>query len=1370
MCWFSPIRPIMPFRIRSLMAEMSVSKFPLCNSDLLGWKMRRLRKQTPIANIRFRIDMALKTKRNYHRTIRITQLHQYALAECLSCGRCPLDLISSELDVLCKFIFMYSSNSVQEAHDLSSPGQSQQPHCDMASSTSDQSTVVGMVGQNVTSKIKPRNGRLTTRDVCFMPNTAAVFNKMLKKFKKKRKRNPQENVSEVERRLRANDRDYNEQFDYARNFIRTSKYNLFTFLPKNLFEQFQRLANFYFLILMILQLIPQISSLTSLTTILPLVAVLSLTAAKDAFDDLQRHRSDNQVNNRKSQVVRGGQVVEEKWQNVRVGDVIRMENDNFVAADLLLLSTSEPHGLCYIETAELDGETNLKAKQALPETAAMGDDLIQISNFDGDIQCEAPNNCLSSFQGRLSWKEKTYPLDNEKMLLRGCVLRNTKWCFGVVIFAGRDTKLMMNSGKTFFKRTSLDRFLNVLIIGIVLFLLSMCMISAVLCGTWEWTTGKNFQAFLPWDSFVEQHSTTTATVVFIAFLVFFSYAILLNTVVPISLYVSVEIIRVCHSWWINWDENLYYAPMDTAARSRTTTLNEELGQVQYIFSDKTGTLTQNIMIFNKCSINGIVYGDMPEEEVEQDKVRGKGGPRPISFSDNKWADDKFVFYDHKLFKHTKQRLPAVDQYWRCLCLCHTVMSEMKTNRLEYQAQSPDEAALTVAARCFGYVFLSRTPRSITVEVMGVEEEYELLCILDFNNVRKRMSVIVKKSDKIELYCKGADTVILRRITAKPTDKLYSTTQAHLDKFASDGLRTLCLAYKEISVDYYEEWRKRCHEASISLENRQDKLDAIYDEIETGMTLLGATAIEDKLQDGVPQTIANLIAANIKVWVLTGDKQETAINIGYSCRLLTVNLKEVFIVDGYKMDEVRAQLERIEQQIILNNTNTNTNTNSNGDVVIAPLANDSNLIDSVDHLDGYALVINGHSLVHALQSNMELQFLKVATACKAVICCRVTPLQKALVVSLVKRNQKAGMQAVLASDFCIAQFRYLERLLLVHGRWSYYRMCKFLQYFFYKNFAFTLAHFWFAFFCGYSAQTIYDPLFIACYNLFFTALPVIGVGVFDQDVSDKNSLRYPELYIPGQQNLYFNMRIFTYSVLRGFFSSGVLFFIPYAALSENVDFDGKSSAQSMQALSFTIFTALIVTVTAQIALDTAYWTVMNHIFVWGSLAFYFFVALVYYELMPFDALHHNGYGTALEMFLYPNFWFSIILIVVLLMLPHISVRFFWVDVFPSLSDRIRVKQNLRRLQGRLSEVPLQSLTTASSLRRRRASTRSSYAFSHHPGFGELITKGLNMRQWKNELKLSTVIETLRRSSTSINRDASTTSCNDQQLQPTNTNTA
>ncbi|KAH7698317.1 transbilayer amphipath transporter protein 2, partial [Aphelenchoides avenae] len=290
-------------------------------------------------------------------------------------------------------------------------------------------------------------------------------------------------------------------------------------------------------------------------------------------------------------------------------------------------------------------------------------------------------------------------------------------------------------------------------------------------------------------------------------------------------------------------------------------------------------------------------------------------------------------------------------------------------------------------------------------------------------------------------------------------------------------------------------------------------------------------------------------------------------------------------------------------------------------------------------EGYALVISGDSLLHALKNKYAKLFLEIGTACISVICCRVTPLQKAQVVDLVKRNKKAvtlsigdgandvsmiktahigvgisgqeGMQAVLASDYSIGQFRYLERLLLVHGRWSYFRMCKFLRYFFYKNFSFTLTHFWYSFFCGYSAQTVYDPILISCYNLFFTALPVLAMGMFDQDVSDEYSLRYPKLYIPGQYNLFFNMRIFVYSVLHGMVSSIVLFFVPYGALIHATDKNGRDM-NDYPMLAFTVFTSLVVVVTGQIMFDTAYWTVFNHIVIWGSLLFYFGLVWIYYE--------------------------------------------------------------------------------------------------------------------------------------------------------------
>lgn len=318
----------------------------------------------------------------------------------------------------------------------------------------------------------------------------------------------------------------------------------------------------------------------------------------------------------------------------------------------------------------------------------------------GEIECEAPNNNLTKFEGTLTWRNAKFSLDNEKMLLRGCRLRNTKWCFGLVIFAGRDTKLMQNSGKTIFKRTSLDRLLNLLIIGIVCFLVVMCLFCTIACGVWETLTGKYFRVYLPWDSIIPSSPTSGAAA--ISILVFFSYAIVLNTVVPISLYVSVEVIRFCHSLWINWDVKMYHEASDTPAKARTTTLNEELGQIQYIFSDKTGTLTQNIMTFNKCSINGHHYGDVLNDHGEPLEVT-EHTPF-VDFSANPMYESTFRFYDQQLLDDVHNGNKGVQEFFRLLALCHTVMSEIKEGNLEYQAQSPDEAALTSAARNFGFVF------------------------------------------------------------------------------------------------------------------------------------------------------------------------------------------------------------------------------------------------------------------------------------------------------------------------------------------------------------------------------------------------------------------------------------------------------------------------------------------------------------------------------------------------------------------------------------------------------------------------------------------------------------------------------------------
>uniref|UniRef100_A0A671X283 Phospholipid-transporting ATPase n=1 Tax=Sparus aurata TaxID=8175 RepID=A0A671X283_SPAAU len=1108
--------------------------------------------------------------------------------------------------------------------------------------------------------------------------------------------------AEEERRVRANDREYNEKFQYASNCIMTSKYNIVTFLPVNLFEQFQEVANTYFLFLLILQLIPQISSLSWFTTIVPLALVLSITAVKDATDDYFRHKSDNQVNNRQSQVLIRGSLQNEKWMNVRVGDIIKLENNQFVAADLLLLSSSEPHGLCYIETAELDGETNMKVRQSVSVTSELGDQN-NLASFDGEVVCEPPNNKLDRFCGTLYWRDKKYNLTNQNMLLRGCVLRNTEACYGLVIFAGPDTKLMQNSGRTKFKRTSIDRLMNTLVLWIFGFLVCMGVILAVGNAVWEREVGSLFQSYLPWDPPVDNF-------LFSAFLSFWSYVIILNTVVPISLYVSVEVIRLGHSYFINWDQQMFCSQCNTAAEARTTTLNEELGQVEYIFSDKTGTLTQNIMSFNKCSINGQTYGECLKNRK----------PRLDFTPFNPLADQDFCFYDDTLLESVKVGDSHTHEFFRLLSLCHTVMSEEKSEgELVYKAQSPDEGALVTAARNFGFVFRSRTPGTITTTEMGRPVTYILLAILDFNNIRKRMSVIVRNPEgRIRLYCKGADTVLLERLHPC-NQELMNITSDHLNEYAADGLRTLALAYRDVSEDEWETWSESHRCADKATNCRDDRLAAAYEEIEQDMMLLGATAIEDKLQEGVPETIAVLSLANIKIWVLTGDKQETAVNIGYSCKMLTDDMTEVFIISGHTVQSVRQELRSGHRS---------------GQLHV--------------RLSGFALVINGHSLAHALEADMETEFVSTACACKAVICCRVTPLQKAQVVELIKKHKKAvtlaigdgandvsmiksahigvgisgqeGIQAVLASDYSFAQFRFLQRLLLVHGRWSYLRMCRFLCYFFYKNFAFTMVHFWFGFFCGFSAQTVYDQYFITLYNIVYTSLPVLAMGIFDQDVPDKRSLEYPKLYEPGQLNLLFNKREFFICIAQGIYTSVVLFFVPFAVLSDATQSTGVPLAD-YQTFAVTTATALVIVVSVQIALDTGFWTVINHVFVWGSLGSYFTIMFALHSQTLFRIFPNQFHfvGSAQSTLLQPVVWLTIALATAICIVPVLAFRFLKVDLKPQLSDTPIGRSVGGAWRGASS-------VSEGRLGARGGSRRSGYAFAHQEGFGELITSGKNMR--------------------------------------------
>uniref|UniRef100_A0A8C2C739 Phospholipid-transporting ATPase n=1 Tax=Cyprinus carpio TaxID=7962 RepID=A0A8C2C739_CYPCA len=1146
--------------------------------------------------------------------------------------------------------------------------------------------------------------------------------------------------------VRANDREYCNQpqfkkkvflcikkSKYSGNAIKTYKYNFLTFLPLNLYEQFKRAANLYFLCLLILQIIPQISTLPWYTTLVPLVLVLGITAIKDLVDDLARHRMDKEINNRRCDVLLNGRFEETRWMNLQVGDVVRLKKNEFIPADILLLSSSNPNSLCYVETAELDGICSAVSR---------------VVSFSALIMCEEPNNRLDKFVGTMIWDAQSYPLDLDNMLLRGCKIRNTDECHGLVIFAGNDTKIMRNGGKTRFKRTLIDKLMNYMVYTIFGLLVLLCAGLAI--GHTYWYESIGSKAWYLYDGLGYSSSTR-------GFLSFWGYIIILNTMVPISLYVSVEVIRLGQSKFINWDLQMYYADKDTPAKARTTTLNEQLGQIEYIFSDKTGTLTQNIMAFKKCTIKGRTYDiNFPFSPIFT---------QPVDFSWNKHADNKFQFEDSFLVSCIRSKKdPQILEFFKLLSLCHTVMVEHKGDELVYQAASPDEGALVTAARNFGFVFLSRTQDTITIMELDHEETYEMLALLDFNSDRKRMSIILRFPDgKIRLYCKGADTVIYQRLDANSQNK--ETTQEALDIFANETLRTLCLCYKDISQAEFDAWSQKHQAASVSMGNRDEALDLVYEEIEKNLLLIGATAIEDKLQDGVPETIAKLAKADIKIWVLTGDKKETAENIGFSCQLLTEDMK---IHYGEDVKCVSADVcERVSGLRFRRNKKLKeqffTESSKNALVITGGwLVRSSNTdplslyLSRVTRFKLRKRYTNSSSAPDSSQpvddwekEKRQEDFVDMACECSAVICCRVTPKQKANVVSLVKRYKKAvtlsigdgandvnmiktadigvgisgqeGMQAVMSSDYAFAQFRYLQRLLLVHGRWSYIRMCKFLRYFFYKNFAFTLVHFWFSFFNGFSSQTAYEDWFITLYNVCYSSLPVLLVGLLDQDVNDKLSLRFPKLYLPGQQGSLFNYKNFFISLFHGVFTSLMIFFIPYGAFLQTMGQDGEAPSD-YQSFAVVAASSLIITVNLQISLNTSYWTFVNCFAVLGSIAFYFGVMFDIHSagihvIFPTTFTFTGAASNALRQ---PYLWLTIILTVGICLLPVICIQFLHQTIYPSVGDKVRVFSH--------TECSIQHMKKRKpTFQRGGRSRRSAYAFSHSRGYADLIASGRSIRQ-------------------------------------------
>ncbi|XP_009886187.1 PREDICTED: phospholipid-transporting ATPase IK [Charadrius vociferus] len=1168
--------------------------------------------------------------------------------------------------------------------------------------------------------------------------------------------------------VRANDRNYHMQFKkkfafclskkkYAGNAIKTAKYNIFTFLPLNLYEQFHRMANVYFVFVILLQTFPEISTLPWYTLLFPLSCLLTIRGLRDLIDDIGRHQSDRNINNRPCEILSGKSFRWQKWRDICVGDIVRLRKESFVPADMLLLCSSEPSSLCYVETADIDGETNLKFRQALLVTHQELVSEESMAAFDGRVTCEEPNSRMHSFTGTLEWRGETYSLDSERILLRGCKLRNTDVCYGLVIYAGFDTKIMRNCGKIKRKKTKLDRMMDRLVIIIFLVLLATSLCLAVASGFWA----RMFQEKHSYLSALYKHTTPAQQ----AFFNFWGFTILLSIIIPMSMYITFEFIYLVNSFFINWDLEMYYAVKDIPAKARSTSLNDQLGQIEYIFSDKTGTLTQNVMSFKKCCINGTIYGT----------GTGRGNKQP-SGSGLTWShhgEKKLNFCDATLLEAARRDSdPVLREFLRLLALCHTVMVEEKGDQLVYQAASPDEEALVLAARNLGYVFLARTQDTITISELGMKRTYKVLAMLDFNSDRKRMSVLVRDPQgMIRLYTKGADTVILERLQRRGPNETF--TEMALDRFAEETLRTLCLASKEVSEVEYSVWSRRHHEASVLLQDRARELDKLYEEMEQNLQLLGATAIEDKLQDGVPETIQLLKLGNIKVWVLTGDKQETAMNIGYACKLLTDDME---ILEEKEISEI------LEAYWVSNN-----NLSGSGEALCSGRLSQQRpeasrhkkraLIISGDFLDkilhtGEVLKEKKRRLWRWLAcckatgsqeqgSLVEKAFVDLATSCQAVICCRVTPKQKALIVQLVKKHKKAitlaigdgandvnmiktadigvgisgleGMQAVQCSDYALAQFSYLQRLLLVHGRWAYLRICKFLRYFFYKTFAGLMAQVWFAFHSGFTAQPLYEGWFLALYNIFYTTYPVLSKGLLEQDVSAKKSLEFPELYVIGQQDELFNYRVFSVTLLHGVTTSLASFYIALWAFEDHV---GSRAVGDYESFAVTVSTSALLSVLMEIILDTKFWTALSFLMVTAS--------LLLFCLFSFLTQSINAFRIAPAVFNFPDasrnaLTDPYVLLVVLLSLVVNTIPSLTIRLYCTIAGKTTIQQaclggghsphlsvSLQKICLKARREPEPSVELRSHVPHSSFHRRSSYAFSHQEGYAGLITRGDSLR--------------------------------------------
>ena len=1043
-----------------------------------------------------------------------------------------------------------------------------------------------------------------------------------------------------------------------KNKIQTSKYKWFNFLAKILMEQFSRLANAYFLVIAVLQSIKELSySGGTPIMLLPLSFVVSLNGLKDMYEDFKRKKSDKKENNSECLIYNpmNHNFEKRKWHEIKLGDIIKVENNQQFPADLLLLSTSDENGISYVETKNLDGEINLKFKQANKSIH----DIIykqgeaKLNNLKYVCVTKPPNEFIYKFDatlypteidGSLLDRNQFHLFDNSSFLLRGCTLRQTEYIIGATIYVGHNTKSLINSPDLRAKHSSVEIEMNKHLIAIFL---TQIILSSILSIVYVIIYSKNFYGL--WQYFFDKEVNEVDNQFMELFLKMAGTWVVINTnFVPISLLVTMETIKFFQAMFMEWDIDMFDRETSIGCKVQSSTLNEELGQIKYIFSDKTGTLTKNYMKYKMMSIGDNIYGnynkskknkikeiDIKEEnnDITVNLINNENEKKElindINDDDNILTDkenklkDKYGEIENVEFidinnifasdiKNNEKKY-LISEFLLCLSLCHTVLIDNKKRKekglLEYQCSSPDEKALVYFARSQGYILKNKSlDNIITLEMSGKEKKFELLNTLEYTSERKRMSVIVKTEDnKYMVYAKGADSMIeLLLCNEDKNSQILNKTKEYLKLFSVNGLRTLMIAYKEIPEDYYQKWNEEYKKIKTNVNHTEEDLYKLYNEMEKNFKLIGSTAIEDELQDNVGEIINDIMITGIRVWMLTGDKLDTAKNIAISCKLFKEDMKIMEIKEHATVDGLKSQLK-----VMLN--------------------------DNVfkDDLINVGLLIGGEELEKIFADNELLNlFFELSVNCLSVVCSRVSPKQKGQLVNLIKSTERAvtlaigdgandvgmineanvgvgiqgkeGSQAARASDYAIKEFSHLKKLLFFHGRECYRKNSWVILYNFYKNVLFVSPMICTAFVSFFSGMTTYDPFVHQLMNTIYTAVPPGWYGVFNYEYTPTELMNNPRYYIQGicKKLYHFKglIRSFTLSALEG-----LIIFLCCHYWYRFGNHDGTTN--DYWSVGTVMMAAVVIQANLKLALDMSFYDYFSIIFIILSILLYLFTIAI-----------------------------------------------------------------------------------------------------------------------------------------------------------------